>query len=113
MNLEHELQQALKRKSPPRGFDQRVLARIASGDTAQLPARPSPWSRRLLPLAASLALVFGGTYYLAQQQRQAHQAQTERAARDVVLALQIASEKVSAVQLKVQEINQHERQIQQ
>jgi hypothetical protein len=29
----------------------------------------------------------------------------------VLLALQIASEKVSAVQVKVQEINQHERQV--
>jgi hypothetical protein len=111
MNLEHELQQALKRKSPSRGFDQRVLARLASGHSSRMPDRQSPWLRRALTLAASLALVVGGTSYLRQQQRQEQQAETERAARDVVLALQIASEKVSAVQLKVQEINQHERQI--
>jgi hypothetical protein len=64
-----------------------------------------------VPLAASLALVFGGAYYVAHQQWQQQQAQTERATRDVLLALQIASEKVSAVQVKVQEINQHERQV--
>jgi hypothetical protein len=63
-----------------------------------------------LPLAASLAVIFGG-YFAVHWQRQEQQ-QTERAARDVVLALQIASEKVSAVQVKVQEINQHERQTQ-
>jgi hypothetical protein len=61
-----------------------------------------------LPLAASVALIFGG-YFALYQDRQ-DQLQTERAARDVVLALQIASDKVSAVQVKLQEIAQHERQ---
>jgi hypothetical protein len=107
MNLEHELQQALKRKSPPRGFEDRVLRRIASGETIQSPEADIPWTRRLLPLAASLAIAFGGSYYLWQQERQ-QQMQTERAASEVVLALQIASEKVSAVQVKVQEITYHE-----
>ena len=112
MNLEHELQQALKRKSPPRGFEDKVLARITSGDTVQSPAPQLFWTRHALPVAASLAMVFGGSYYFWQHEQQQRQMQTERAARDVVLALQIASEKVSAVQVKVQEITQHERQAQ-
>ena len=111
MNLEHELQQALKRRNPPRGFEERVLARIASGETVQPPGPQLSWTRHALPVAASLAILAGGSYYFWQYERQ-QQAQTERAAHDVVLALQIASEKVSAVQLKVQEIRHHERQTQ-
>jgi hypothetical protein len=107
MNLEHELKQALARKNPPRGFEERVLRKIAAGETVESPVPASPWARRALALAASLVIVFGGGYYLSQHKRQ-EQVQTERAARDVVLALQIASEKVSAVQVKVQEIT-HER----
>ena len=73
--------------------------------------------RFALPVAASLMLLAGGSYYV--QQRDAHRVQeqqsqqfrqTAQAAHDVVRALQIASEKVSAVQAKVQEMTHHERQ---
>ena len=107
MNVEHELRQALKRKNPPKGFEEKVLKRIASGDAIDAPAPATPRARRALPVAASLAIVFGSSYYFWQHDRQ-QQVQTERALRDVVAALQIASEKVSAVQVKVQEIA-HER----
>jgi hypothetical protein len=110
MDLERELRQALTRKSPPRGFDEKVLGRIASGEQVEAPVQPARWAGYVLPLAASLALVAGGSYYLWQQERQ--QRETERTARNVVLALQIASDKVSAVQTKVQEISRYERQIQ-
>ena len=118
MNLEHELQQALKRKSPPAGFDRKVLERIASGDAVPAHGRRPRWTRLALPVAASLTLALAGGYYVRvherqqqqQQQTQAH-LQAEQAARDVVRALQIASEKVSAVQVRVQEITHHERQV--
>jgi hypothetical protein len=113
MNLEHELQQALKRKSPPAGFDRRVLERIAAGEAVPAPGRRPRWSRLALPVAASLTLALAGGYYIRlherQQQTRAH-LQAEQAARDVVRALQIASDKVSAVQVRVQEITHHERQ---
>ncbi len=113
MNLEHELRQALKRKSPSEGFDERVLDRLKAGAPERTPApAPRRWPRLALPLAASLSIAIAGSYYIRQQQETRHLAQTERAAHDVVLALQIASEKVSAVQLKVQEITHHERQVQ-
>ena len=110
MDLERELRQALTRKNPPRGFDEKVLGRIASGEKVESPVQPARWAGYVLPLAASLAIVAGGSYYLWQQERQ--QRETERTARNVVLALQIASAKVSAVQIKVQEISRYERQIQ-
>jgi len=111
MNLEHELRQALKRRTPSSGFDERVLGRIASGATVPVPAPQTRWTRLALPVAASLAFALAGSYYVSQHERQQELAQAEQAARDVVLALQIASEKVSAVQVKVQEISHHERQV--
>lgn len=111
MNLEQELRRALKRKEPTAGFDDRVLARIASGETVHIPETRRRWARVSLPIAASLVLAFGSTYYLQQQQQRQmreNQAQTEQAARDVVLALQIASETISAAQARVQEITQYE-----
>ncbi len=111
MNLEHELRQALRRTSPPAGFDQRVLDRIASNAAVPAPSPQTRWTRLALPVAASLTLALAGGYYLQQHERQEQQVQAEQAARDVVQALQIASEKVSAVQVKVQEISHHERQV--
>ena len=112
MNLEQDLRRALTRKDPPAGFDDAVLSRIAAGETVKTPAPISRWPRALLPIAASLMLLLGASYYVQQEQQQRHrrdaQAQTEQAARDVVLALQIASEKVSAVQAKVEEITRYE-----
>jgi uncharacterized protein HemX len=110
MNLEQDLRRALKRKDPPTGFDDRVLSRIAAGETVRVPMATRRW-RVSLSLAASLMLALGATYYVQQQQqRRAHAdyAQSEQAARDVVLALQIASETISAAQAKVEEITRHE-----
>jgi hypothetical protein len=112
MNLEHELREALKRKNPSAGFDERVLGRLNAGAAGRTPApAPRRWPRVALPLAASLSIAIAGSYYIRQQQETRHLARTERAAHDVVLALQIASEKVSAVQVKMREITHHERQV--
>lgn len=111
MNLEQELRRALTRKDPPGGFDDRVLSRIAKGDTVHITTAKRGWARVFLPIAASLLVAFGGTYYVQQQQQRQlreNQAQTEQAARDVLLALQIASETISAAQARVQEITRHE-----
>jgi len=111
MNLEQELRRALKRKDPPSGFHDRVLSRIAAGETARTPATIQRWPRAALSVAASLILAFGGTFYIhRQQERQVREqlAQTEHAARAVVLALQIASEKISSTQAKIEEITQHD-----
>ena len=111
MSLEQDLRRALSRKDPPAGFDEKVLSRITAGDTVTTPAQINRWSRAVLPIAASVILLFGASYYVQEQQqrhRREAQAQTAQAARDVVLALQIASEKVSAVQAKVEEITRYE-----
>ena len=115
MNLDHELRRALARKDPPAGFERTLMARIASGAPVRRMAQPRWRHRALLPVAASLILTFGGTYYLQQRQEQrAHEQRllAERATTQVTLALRIASEKLAMVQSKVQEMNQHEPQTQ-
>jgi hypothetical protein len=109
MSLEHELRRALSRKDPPSGFDDRVLARVSARETIRISQTRRRWSRASLPLAASVMLAFGATYYV-QQERQAREAraQTEQAAHDVVLALQIASETISTAQAKLEEITRYE-----
>lgn len=98
MNLDHELRQALRRPDPPPGFEQRVLSRIAGRDPG--PALPVRHRRRwlALPLAASLVGAFAWGHHLQVQRR----ATAERAAYEVSLGLQIASEKLLAVQKKVE-----------
>jgi hypothetical protein len=110
MSLEQELRQALKRKDPARGFDDRVLSKIASGETAPIRLGTRRWGLASLPIAASLILSFGAAYYVHQQQRQADDAlaHAEQTTRNVVLALQIASETISAAQAKVEEITRYE-----
>ena len=111
MSLEQELRQALKRKDPASGFDDRVLSRIARGDKPRRTPPARTWAHAFLPIAASLMLAFGATYYVQQQQQRqarAAQAATEQTVTDVVLALQVASETVAAAQAKVEEITRYE-----
>jgi hypothetical protein len=112
MSLEQELRRALKRKDPPSGFDDRVLSKVAAGGTVQVAIGTARWRRASLPIAASLMLAIGGaTYYVQQQQqRRADQAyvHAEQTTHDVVLALQIASETISAAQAKFEEMTRHE-----
>ena len=116
MNLEHDLREALKRKDPSREFDIRVQTRIASGGRPAAPDRPVGAHKWMLPLAASLLIAMSGAYYM-QYPRVADAPapipnegeHARRAAQDVVTALAIASEKVSAVRAKVQEMTHHER----
>ena len=112
MNLEQELRRRFETEKPAERL--RRQSAVAASRQVTLFATPATirrWPRVALPVAASLMLAFGGTYYVhRQQERQAREqlAQTEHAARDVVLALQIASEKISAAQAKVEEITRYE-----
>ena len=120
MNLEHDLRQALKRKEPPPGFRRGVLNKIGIEQTVKMcltRQRDGAASRFLI--AASLMLLAGGgeatlcSAHARTRRRNSNRSntvQTAQAAHDVMLALQIASEKVSAVQAKVQEMTHHERQ---
>ena len=107
MNLEHELREALKRKNPPPGFEDAVIRKLAPAEPTPIPRSPFTFATMALPIAASLVIASAaGLYVHHQQQQREEQAQTEKAARDVARALQLASEKVSAVQVRVQEISE-------
>jgi hypothetical protein len=112
MSLEQDLRRALTRKDPPRGFDDRVLTKIARGEKARLTTPTRTWTHAFLPIAASLMVAIGATYYVQQQQqrqaRAALAAATEQTVSDVVLALQVASETVAAAQAKVEEMTRYE-----
>jgi uncharacterized protein HemX len=108
MSLEQDLRGALRRKEPAAGFDDRVLSKMSSGAAPRIPNRTRQRTRSLSwAVAASVILASGSTYYMHNQQR-ARDEQAARAARDVVLALQIASETISAAQAKVEEITRYE-----
>ena len=111
MSLEHELRRALKRTDPASGFDDRVMSRIARGHAAPVITARRRWVGVILPVAASLMVAVGASYYVQhQQQRQAQAAQveTEQHVSDVVLALRVASETVAAAQARVEEITRYE-----
>ena len=95
-DIEKALQEALKRKNPPPGFADRVMARIpvaepsAGGKVVAIPSRRPRWLA--IGLAASLAVgSFAGLRY--HQYRQA-----QEATRQLVLALRITSEKLALAQ---------------
>ena len=71
MSLEHELRRgAANGKIRRSGFDDRVLSKIRGGRNR--PGRRSAHragARASLPIAASLMLAFGATYYVQQQQQ--------------------------------------------
>lgn len=112
MNLEHELTKALRRQEPPDGFEQNVMARIASGERVRQPQTHAWRLRFVLPLAASVLVAVGAAYYVDHEQQrntQAQRAQAERATRDVSRALQITSETLESMRTKLQGNNDHEK----
>jgi len=88
MNLENELRAALGRRDPPPGFAERVLAR----------ARPAARARRMYWVAAWA--VAAGLLVAAGLQYERHQ-RGERAKEQVLLALRVAGQELSAAREKV------------
>ena|SRR5687767_9344939 len=98
MNIEHELQNALRRKQAPPDFTGRVLARIDPKPAASS-AAPSRIRHWLAAAAAVTLLATGGARYYEHQQAVA---EAERVNQDIRLALQITSEKLALVQARVE-----------
>ena len=95
MNLDHDLKRALRRESPAPGFAGRVLARIEQPEARK---RPVWW--RAAAASVTLAAVLGGYGAHKVAERRAE----EQAAEQVLLAMQIASEKVRYAQQEVRGI---------
>ena len=98
MNLDHDLKRALRRESPAPGFAGRVLSRI---EQPQVRKRPIWW--RAAAASVTLATLLGGygAHKVAERREQ------EKAAEQVMLAMQIAGEKVRYAQQEVRAIGSH------
>ena len=103
MKLDDELRRALAAEDAPAGFESRVLVRVMEEETPTEPRLSTGGSqpRRWLAIAAAMVLIVSGAggYY----EHRMRVAEAERATREVRLALQIASEKLVAVQRHVRE----------
>ena len=101
MQLDDELKRALRRESPPAGFADRVMQRVARGDTAQ--RRKPVWWRAIAASVALTTLISGYAVHESIERSR----EGERAREQVLLALRIASEKVRYAQQEVNGIGEH------
>jgi hypothetical protein len=101
-DFEQELRDALRRKDPSAGFEDRVLA-AAAGSRVIRPVpigRSNPW-RWITPIAAALVMTAG----IAWQREHAseEQAKGQAAKAKLELALKITSAKLHHIQEKLEE----------
>jgi hypothetical protein len=109
MNLEHDpsaalrtsLKSAMRRRSPDPGFAKRVMARIDGGEAAS--ERRPMYRWRAAAASLTLVAVLGGyaTLRIVENRR------GERAKEQVLVAMRIASEKVSVARQEVRDIGSH------
>jgi hypothetical protein len=98
MNLDHELHRALERTSAPEGFADRILARVG-----QKQAQERNWftasTLRRIAAAVILTAALGGL--TAHQIVEHRRTEGERARRELMTALHIASAKMRVAQRAV------------
>jgi hypothetical protein len=112
MNLDDDLRRALKRQPPSPDFTDRVLVRIVRSNVEGGRGKgeggwPGIPALRRLATAAALTLVVAGSvqYYVYQRSV----AQAERVKAEIRVALQITSEKIAMVQLRLRPGSTSER----
>ena len=93
MSMEDQLREALRRRDPSVGFAERVAARAESGGRAE-PGHSFRWLRAVSAMAVIAPALFTSTS-LWQRTRE------ERAGRQAVMALRIASEKLNQARSQV------------
>jgi hypothetical protein len=101
MKLDDGLRKGLTRRAAPHGFAERTMARITADERGH-----HRWSGhtavRRLAAAAVLVVVLSGVTVREIERRRA--AEGERARRDVMTALHIASDKVREAQREIRQI---------
>lgn len=95
MNTEQILSKVMKQTMPPDGFADRVMARIESEQANVSVVRKQSWLswRRGLAAAALVTIVLGAGFHGLNERR--IEREGLRARQEVLLALQIASEKTA------------------
>lgn len=106
---EDDLRRALRRREPSEGFAGRTLQRIrvedARGDERggrRSPSRIRAWVAVGLAVAASAVVTIG----VVREENARHEAEARAAARNLEVALQITSETLQLVQMKVNHIGE-------
>jgi hypothetical protein len=105
MKLDEDLREVLSRRQAPDGFAERVMVRIAA---EQHPAgRASGWRgssflQRIAAVAILTSILGGVAVHEVNARR--HAAEGERARREVMTALHIASAKVRAAQREIRQV---------
>lgn len=107
-----ELKSALRRREPPEGFAERVLARVATERVQSTPQKEfwlafftQPLVRWASVAALGGALIAGGIHYRNVQRERA---EGEAAKQQLMLALRIAGSKLQLAKAKVNEVNVRE-----
>jgi hypothetical protein len=95
--FERELSESLKRREPPPGFAERVLAHTFATE------KPGFSGWRWLAVAALVVLMAGGGAVVREQRRAD---EGERQKQQLIVALQITSSKLSRVQERLSVIQQ-------
>jgi uncharacterized protein HemX len=92
--FERDLRESLKRREPPPGFAERVLAHTFATE------KPGFFGwRGLVAVAAMVMLLVGGGFYIQEQRRQAElQAQNEQKKEQLMASLRIAGAKLRFVE---------------
>lgn len=98
--FEDELRAAFRIEDPPEGFVDRVMAAIPDHrKVVVIPRRK--WSRSWLAAAAAVTLMVGGAGSLEMRRVERQRLERERAKAELVFALQITSEKLQRVRIKL------------
>jgi hypothetical protein len=96
--FERDLRESLRRRQPPAGFAEQVIARARARER-----RSMLTLRRWVAIAAVLLLMAGGIALVREQRRQAQAAHNKQ---QLIVALQIASSKLNRVQGRLSAIQQ-------
>ena len=99
MNIDAELHRALERTSAPDGFADRVLARLENENAPRHWHRPAASTLRRIAAAVVLTVALGGL--TAHQIVEHRRNEGERARRELMTALHIASAKMRVAQRAV------------
>jgi hypothetical protein len=97
--FERDLKESLKRREPPPGFAERVLAHTYATE------KPGFWGWRGLVAVAALALVMvgGGVFFVQEQRRQA---EAEQKKEQLMAALRITGSKLRLVDERLSAIRE-------
>jgi len=97
--LEDELRQALRRREPPAGFAERVMARARASERDE--RRPGWLSWRWLAAATAVVVVAAGLNFMEERRRRL---EGERAKEEVMLALELTGAKLLLAEQRVQQV---------